>query len=183
MSGPWIAAFGALTVVVGLLAVITLGTLRRVLMALDRPSGTSASFDLGGLPLLASVPRLELRQRANGSVQFPSVVDETSIVLLMESQCAPCRDLTKALNRTDGRVNGVPVVALLEDTDEGRSFPVPEAIQVYYGDSSEIARAFATTATPYAFVIDNTGVVLERGIPNDLADLKEMAAHQRGGAD
>jgi hypothetical protein len=179
VTTPWIVAYGVLAATTIFLGLIVIGILRRVVPILDRHS--EGGLDFGGLGVMARVPSIELDDRQGRSIEFTAAIQEPTIVLLMESMCGPCRQLSAALRRTDGHVDGIPIIAVLEDSDEARAFPVPDSIETLYGDRAVVSSAFATAATPYAFTIDEGGVVLERRIANDFDDLKLMARHQKGG--
>jgi hypothetical protein len=178
MTAPWVAVVVLLALVVVLNATVTLGVLRRAIVMLDRAS--VPTFDVGGLPLLAHVPPIVLRDRAGAIVQFPDVLDEPAVIVLMESGCGPCRGLAKGLSRR-APDSQVPVIALLEDSVAAREFPLPDDLLVLYGERTEITAAFATPATPYAIVVDESGRVLQQGVPSSTADLNHMASHQKGG--
>lgn len=178
MSTPWVAVVVLLALVVVLNVTVTLGVLRRAIMVLDRASVTT--LDVGGLPLLTRVPQIPLHDRAGSVVQFPDVLTEPAIVVLMESGCGPCRALAKGLSR---RAPGaqMPVIAILDDSVAAREFPLAPDLLVLYGERAEISAAFAATATPYAIVVDESGRVLDQRVPGSIADLDHMAKHQKGG--
>ncbi len=190
MTAPWIAVVVLLALVVVLNTTITLGVLRRALVVLDRASGSgsdvggvpkaSSALDFGALPLLSTPSPVHLRDRNGEDVTFPTAVSTTLIVLLMESGCEPCKALIKSIERSSREVT-LPIVALLDDSEAARRLPMPASIRPLHGSRDEIANAFATSATPFAFVLGAGGVVLERGVANDRHDLEEMTRNQKGG--
>lgn len=183
MSAPWVAAFVGLALVVVAQAVVTLGIVRKLMPLIERvgePVGPG--MDLGGLPLLSRVPQLNLRDaNGGGEVSFPATVDETSIVLLVESGCAPCATLAGVLRREQALEDALPIITI-SDVDAVAKFRFPEWVTSLVGDRQQIVSAFETSATPYGFVITADGVVLEHGAVNDRRDIESMTHNQRGGA-
>jgi hypothetical protein len=178
MTAPWVVVVVLLALVVALNATVTLGVLRRAIVVLDRAS--IPAFDVGGLRLLTQVPPILLRDHTGAAVQFPDVLDEPAVVVLMESSCGPCRGLAKGLSRR-APSSHVPVIAILDDSAAAREFPLPADLPVFYGERTEITAAFATAATPYAIAVDESGRVLGQGVPGSTADINNMARHQKGG--
>jgi hypothetical protein len=182
MTTPWAIGFVALAIVVLAEGVVILGVLRRVIPALEQGgNGTSASFELGALPLLTRVPDLHLVDGGGGHVDFPVVLSETTIVLLVEAGCAPCATLAGVLRREKDLIEGLPIT-VISDREAPAVFGLPDWITVLTGERSEITAAFGTSATPYGFVLGAGGIVLERGVANDRSDLVRMTRNQRGGA-
>jgi hypothetical protein len=181
MTTPWAISFVALAFVVFALAVVILGVLRRVIPLLEQTGGgSSSSFELGALPLLARVPDLHLADSSGGHVDFPVSLAETTIVLLVEASCAPCATLAGVLRRERHLADGLPIT-VISDREAPAVFGLPEWITVLTGERSAITAAFGTSATPYGFVLGAGGIVLERGVVNDRPDLVRMTRNQRGG--
>lgn len=180
MTTPWIIAYVVLAAVVAVQTAVVLGVLRRVIPLLD-DSPQSAELELGGLPLLSKVAPLDLTDQHGERVQFPALVAETTIVLLMENSCIPCRTLSGSIGRSRDLASELPIVAILDGDESTRAFALPDWVNVLYGERSAVATAFGTSATPFAFVLDPAGVVIERGVANDRADLHAMTRNQKGG--
>jgi hypothetical protein len=73
-------------------------------------------------------------------------------------------------------VAGVPFVVVSNAQPE---VPYPVTLPVLYDPNGAATKALDNRATPQAYVLDPTGLVLHRRVPGSLADLEEMAREQR----
>jgi hypothetical protein len=185
MSGLWIAAFAALTLLVLLLAVVQVGLLRRVTAVLERAEaavrdGGSAAGD--GLAPGARIQPFVAASLQGRPVRSDEVRGE-SIWLLLSAGCGPCQLLAADLRRApDGAGLGMPLRVLLDSHDDARELDLPAWIQVLVAGEQAAARSFRTSGTPHAFAA-NDGVVTAQTIPNRVADLRRLAARARGEPD
>lgn len=182
MTGPWIAGFVTLAVLVAVLAVVVLGVLRRVAPVLERAEGITrdvAEVDpqdiIGGLRIGSSAPNFTVTDR-HGHAWTTGAADHVGrvVYLLVEPDCAFCETLVEDLR---GAVEPMPVPLLLVSLadDEGRKFVggIDDPMITLLFQDGEASSAFRTTATPYAFVVEN-GVIVNRGHPNRLRSLLEL---------
>ena len=183
MSGPWIAGFVALWVVTLLLATLVIGLLRRVNNVLETAERRVASAPgvpgIGGAAPGTAIGAFEADlDGATVSSQdlFPAVF------LFLATGCAPCLELAPQLGSLGREVDGVPLYVVLEDTPEGREFPVPPEVPVVYQRERAVSDAFETHATPQAFAVDATGTVVEQTVPGTTKQLRELAARSKAPA-
>jgi hypothetical protein len=181
VSWPWVVAFVLLWLTLLAVAVVLLGLLRRIVPVLERAEqtiGQGGPLDLGLSPgsTVGSFPV----SRVDGEpATFPELLETTSIALLLEASCEPCRHLLADLRESRDAVE-VPLKVLLEDTAEARKLVDGVPVDVLYVRDRAAARAFQTSATPHAFTVDPEGLVLEKRVPSGLGDLRAMADVQRG---
>ena len=178
MTGPWLAAFVVLWVLVLLLAVLVLGVLRRVVPVLDRLERGQAQAAGGfGLPVGSELPGFEARDREGGAVTGDAI-PRPGIVLFLDPECRPCRKLADELRSAAANLSRVPLAFVAPDTGAGRQL-VPPAGLVLLQTGQAISRAFQTSITPHAFLIDANGRVSDQTIPESVADLNALAARLR----
>jgi hypothetical protein len=184
MSAPWIAAFVALWLVVVLVVVVVLGFLRRATSVLEVAEQRLASvlrsgIDLGGVAPGSIMSLFELRDRTGTTVSSDTLIDEPTLLLFLSPNCAPCKRLVAELRGTD--IDGLPFVVVLEDTAGAGEYPLADDVRLLFQTGQSVSQLFESTVTPQAFVVDIGGFVLERVIPNSLADLRQVALRQKGG--
>jgi thiol-disulfide isomerase/thioredoxin len=180
MSGPWIAAFVCLTVLVMLLALMVLGVMRRMVGVLERAERMLAN-ELDGISLLSAVPTFEVIDRAGQIVSSQQILKETSLLLFLESGCAPCRAIASDLAESNGLIGSLPLIVVAGEEGLDDDFKLSPKIAVVRQRNREVARLFKSVATPHAFVVDEDGVVLDRVIPGARRDLERMAERQAAG--
>jgi hypothetical protein len=180
MSASWIAAFAALALVVTALAVVVLGLLRRIAPVLERveavhEGGTHVDRDdlIGGLHIGSRIPLVTALDE-HGREQTLDSGDQPAVYLIVEPGCAFCETLVEDL-RSSAEVLPVHIFLICDDDDEGRQFVAgihAPNVGVFF-QNGEVSTAFRTTATPYAFVVENRNVV-SRGHPNRLRSLLDL---------
>jgi hypothetical protein len=174
MTGPWLVAFVVLWALVLLLGVLVLGVLRRVAPILDRLEEQQQTVPGFGLPAGTRVPAFEARDREGKAVDADAI-PRPGIVLFLEPGCRPCEKLVKELRSGAVKLDGVPLVFVAPDTDEGREL-VPPIGLLMLQTGRDISRAFQTSVTPHAFLIDADGRLSNQTIPESIADLNFLAA-------
>jgi thiol-disulfide isomerase/thioredoxin len=186
VSAPWIAAFAALSTLVGLIVVVLLGFLRRASAVLEEAEARLSAFTthatLGGAAPGTQVPEFTLEDAYGGSVSSAELLSSGAVVLFMESGCGPCRSLAASLSSRAYEAE-VPLYVILDDSPEGRRFPVPPATAVLYQAGRAASRAFASVSTPQAFAVDAQGVVLDLIVPGTEKDIERLATRVTEGGD
>lgn len=179
MTGPWIAAFLALWAVVVLLAVLTLGLLRRVAPALEqveRAAGVGRMMEDLGLPAGAVVPPFEVTDAAGRRVPFADVGPQDRVVLFVDANCPACDAVTTALARRPGPVD-LPVVVVPGPATEADHYAALRAagLELVTQPDGAASSAFRQRAFPLAFAVAGDTVVASK-IPGSVADLERLAA-------
>ena len=184
MSAAWIAAFGLLWAVVGVMAVTILGVLRRVANVLEAAEARLAAHqgDLGA-SVRSIIPPFELFDGEGRAIPSEELVREPTVLLFMDSHCQACGQVAEQLTGIGASIDGIPFAVIMDDSPEGHEFPFPPGLRVLYQRDDAISHAFQNRATPQAYAIDEGGFVLARRVPESLVDLRFMAWFQREGGD
>jgi hypothetical protein len=180
MTTPWLVAFTLLWAFVILVAFVLVGALRRVTNVLEKAE-TQLAAEGSGVGVMTVVPEFELYRRDGTTISSAELVVEPTIVLFMESSCRPCKQLAVDLDGFDDKVDEVPFVVVLDDTQPAREFPISPGVRVLYERGHAVSDLFQSVVTPQAFVLDVGGVVLDRKRPRDYSALRQMAWWQREG--
>jgi hypothetical protein len=109
-------------------------------------------------------------------VLFEELVTQPTLLLVMSNHCAACLKLAEQLEGVGDSVAGVPLVVV---TNADPEVPYPATLPVLYDPNGAATKSLDNRATPQAYVLDTTGLVLDRRVPGSLADLEEMAREQR----
>ena len=182
MSAPWVAAFAALWLVTLLNTALVLGGLRRIANVLERAEARlPAEEPTFGKAVGSAVDPFHLVDESGADVPWNGFVREPTILLFMSTGCVACTDLAGRLRDVDEQVDGVPLVVVMDDSPEARRELLPAGLRVLYQRDGAATRALENRATPQAYVLDPSGVVLSRGVPTALDDLHDLARFQRGG--
>jgi methylamine dehydrogenase accessory protein MauD len=148
-------------------ALRALGLLRWRLEQLE--ATTPSRLGRSGLKAGKKAPAFTLPTVAGGEVSLHDFAGRKVLLVLMHPGCGPCHGLTPELNRLQD-AGGVQVLVVqngdLETVrkwaDEHRPrFPV--AVQ----ERLSLSTRYEAFATPFAFLIDERGVIASRGIINN----------------
>jgi hypothetical protein len=186
MTGPWIAAFVVLWVVVLAESFLLLGVFRRVWAGLEdarfRLDAIRFGVTFGGAAPGTLVPRFEVYDRVGHPVPSESLFGEPSVVVFLDHDCEPCIDLAAELSASDRDGIGVPLIVI---TDEywGRVEPAfRDEVRVFSQRARAASQAFQSSATPQGFAVATGGTVVAHAIVNRLDDVRRLAReHERGG--
>lgn len=182
MSWPWIAAIVATWVLMLLLAIVVLGTLRRIGAVLEQAElSLRGGFEavIGGALAGTRLPPFALQTRDGEEVRSDELLSSPALFLFVDANCGPCRTLVPQLADAGRAIDGLPLFVVTGSVD---GLAVPETIALFFEtDRREAAQAFQGPATPQAFVVSDN-IVVERSIPNRLHDLHELvnAARRKG---
>jgi hypothetical protein len=178
VTAPWIATVAALWVVVVILAFAVLGGLRRATTIFEsfEASGVEPQF---GAPVMSAVEPFELFDRDGKLQTWLDFVEGATILLFTSPRCPACTQLVRHLEGVGRYVDDVPLTVVMNDTPEGRAVEFPPELHVLYQRDAVATKSFNNRATPQAYVVDGTGIVLDRRVPSSLDDLREMAQFQR----
>jgi hypothetical protein len=184
VSTPWVAAFAALWLVTLLNTAVVLGGLRRIANVLERAEARLPGAEPAlGAEVGSAVDPFLLFDENGDDVAWEEFVREPTILLLMSPHCVACRNLAEHLVGPRKHVRGVPLVVVMDDSPEGRREPLPPGLNVLYQRDGAATQALRNRATPQAYVLDRSGVVLSRRVPATLGDLRDLAwFQQKGGA-
>jgi hypothetical protein len=177
VTGPWIAAFVVLWLLVLALAFLHLGVLRRILPVLEAAErhGHGARFGLGGLPAGTPLPDFEVETEAGDPVHTRDLRNRQAVWLLASPGCEPCEALAAELREAGEPALGVPLLAISDVSETELTLGLPPGVTTLYQRQGAAADALRTDATPHALAVDARGVVVATTTPNTLDDLRALA--------
>jgi len=183
LNAWWIIAFVSLWLVVMIVAVILLGYLRRVTAILERAeiAVTSGQVNFGGARVGMQVGQFEVLDSAGRHVASDELLASEAIYILLHSGCEPCRHLVAKLRGLPP--DGVPVIAVVDDTPAGREFELPDHLRNLFDPDGSIGLAFKSGGTPQAFAVAAGGIVIDLIVPGSVADIEQLARSLRKGGD
>jgi methylamine dehydrogenase accessory protein MauD len=173
MNPWWLVSYVALWLVVLLLGFLLLGALRALGLQgwrLEQLEATTPSrVGRSGLKPGAVAPDFTLPDAAGGEVALSDFAGRRVLLVFTQSGCGPCNRVMPELNRLQaaGRLqvlvvnNGEPEETRAWAAGARARFPI--AVQ----DRYSLSRRFEVFATPFAFLIDEKGVITSKGIVNN----------------
>jgi hypothetical protein len=180
MSGPWLAAFVALWIVVMVLAGLVLGLLRRVEGILTRAESHSAAMIITpkfGLHPGELVPAFMGHDASGRPVDSSDVLSAAPLVFLfVEEGCRPCGQLVTDL-ATEGWQANTPLVLVASNQLKSREWLNRSlgGVSVLFEENNRISDAFATGVTPNAFLVGDRRTVIAQFGPASLSALRSWA--------
>ena len=183
MSLPWIAVVVSQTVVIMVLALVQIGTLRRLLPLVEHASQPPAASPPPppGPPSGTVLPDVTVRLGNGGTVSTAQLLGQPFVMLFVEQDCASCRSLLQQLaspiqDPPHGPAHFASPARLYIVADPHRlnGLPVPTWATPLLDPASRISQALGITATPMAVAIDAAGTVTASAIPGGAADLERL---------
>lgn len=173
MSGVWIASYVALWIVV-LTLVIMLLILYRQLgeLFLATPEGRSRD----GIPVGHRAPTFTLEDQSGNLVVLPS--SKPVLLVFGLPTCGPCRtlmpDLVTFATQNQERVAVYFVAG--QDKEANQRFAQEYSVPFPLLTQSElhIAQRYKVRQSPFAFYIDESGIVRAKAIVNRLSQLQQL---------
>ena len=170
MNSVWLTSTLALWAAVLLLGFLLLGTLRALGLLrwrLEQLEATTPSrLGRSGLKAGKKAPAFILPAAAGSEISLHHFAGHKVLLVFMQPACGPCSAITPELNRLQDAgevqvlvVHNGDVETVRKWADEHRPrFPV--ALQ----DRLSLSKRYEVFATPFAFLIDEHGVIASRGI-------------------
>lgn len=178
MSTSWIVAVLALWTLVLLLAVLLLGTLRRLAPLLERAELAIQRSRPGGLESGATVPDFEAVDADGERLTAVDLEQRRSIVLLVDRDCPPCKQLVGEIAAADPRVLEFELFAIYGERALHSGFPSVVGVRTLVQVDGSVSRAFQSISTPHVFALDGRRVV-DSGTPNTIEGLRHLALRLR----
>jgi len=174
MSTAWTIGFAVLAFFVFFLGLLELGTLRRVADVLERAEIKPRvdEHPAGGLEPGSPVPAFTGELSGGGRITSEELVGSPYLVVFARSGCAACNTLLRELLDTVGF--GARVLVVVNDFTDAPELVDAAGITVVRQVQRGVARAFKTSATPHAFMVDANGMIAANRITNSLADLRQL---------
>ena len=180
MTGPWIVAFIALSLIACLNAFVTAGLLRRstrLLESVESALKTSAPTIAGGVAVGSRLPRFIAKDQRGRIVDSSRMVDRPGVLLLLSPTCEPCQGLVADLGSADARIS-IPILVVSDGAFRAAEETALRnaGVEILYQEDDAVSRALDTSSTPHAFIFDRGGVVTSKGFPNTFSDLARLIA-------
>lgn len=167
-----------------LMALVIVGILRRIGPILEHAESRIAAAVqngafLGGIPVSSRAPEFRVLEK-NGDREYgreltsAELIRTPTILLFMEANCEPCKQLAQGLEPDVDEIEGIPFRVILHE-DEGRPEWIPRGVPVLYERHQELSQAFENIATPQAYLLDAGRIVLQKHVARSISDLQEMA--------
>ena len=180
MSGPWLAAFVTLWILVMVLAGLLLGLLRRVEGILTRAESHAAAMFITpnfGLRPGELVPAFVGQDADGRTVDSSEVLSEAPLVFLfVEEGCRPCGQLVTDL-ATEGWQASTPLIVIASNQLKSREWlnECPAGVSLVFEEDRHISDAFSTGTTPNAFLVGDQRTVIAQFVPASLSALRSWA--------
>ncbi len=169
LNALWLVSYVAIWVVVLSLGFLLLGTLRAVGLLrwrLEQLELTIPSrLGRNGLKVGKKAPDFTLPSTTGAEVALHDFAGRKVLLVFTQSGCGPCQQIMPELNRLGG--GDLQILVLNKGDAEAARHLVPEAQErfpVLVQDGLDLSRKYEAFATPFAFLIDEKGVVASKGI-------------------
>jgi hypothetical protein len=177
VSNAWIAAYAVLWLTVLVVTFTMVGIVRRISSVLEGLEQRLATPPDMGAEINSIVSPFELVDADGQTVGFDEFVQEPTIMLMSANACPACRKLLGELDGVGDSIYGVPLVIVTNADDAETQYP--SGIPVLYEPEAAATMALDNRVNPQAYVLDPSGLVLDRRVPGSLSDFRAMAREQR----
>ncbi len=178
MSGPWVAAFITLTVLVLLLTVTVIGLMRRTALVLERAESAISTLPGPGVAMGVGpgteVPAFETTNSAGDRWRSHRERGRPRVMLFVDAGCAPCERLINEIQASPVSLGDAELVMVTREPD-GRLSDLGNRYTVLMDTDGAVSEAFGTSITPNAFAVDADGVVVAREVPASAEALARLA--------
>lgn len=175
-----------LWLLVGLLAFLLLGALRALGLLswrLEQLEATTPSrLGRSGLKIGKKAPDFTLPSVAGGEVSLHDFVGRKVLLVFVQSGCSPCEQIVPELNRLHGK--GEPRVLVVNNGDHASAARWAEEVQAQFPvliqEQLSLSKRYQAFATPFAFLIDERGIIRSTGIAANRQHLGYILSGARG---
>ena len=160
----WILVLALGFLLLGALRV--LGLLRWRLEQLE--ATTPSRLNRNGLKPGKKAPDFTLPSVAGTELSLSGFAGRKVLLVFVQSGCGPCRQITPELNRLQGKGEVQVLVVSNGDSEANRKWAgeVRARFPVLTQERLSLSRRYEAFATPFAFLIDDKGVIRSAGIVN-----------------
>jgi thiol-disulfide isomerase/thioredoxin len=177
VSNAWIAAYAVLWLTVLVVTFTMVGIVRRITSVLEVLERRLATPPDMGAEIGSTVSPFELVDADGQTVGFEELVQEPTIMLVSANGCPACRKLLDQLDGVGDSIDGVPFVVVTNADDAETHYP--PGVRVLYEPELAASTALDNHVNPQAYILDPTGLVLDRRVAGSLSDFQAMAREQR----
>jgi methylamine dehydrogenase accessory protein MauD len=161
----WIAV-----IAVGFLLLGTLRALGLVQWRLDQLEATRPSrINREGLKPGRKAPGFRLPRVDGGECSLDDYAGKRVLLVFVQTNCGPCHEVVPALNRLQhsGELKVLAINNAEPEEAQQWAAEVNAGFPVLVQDRLEISKKYQVFATPFAFLIDERGVIASTGIVNN----------------
>jgi hypothetical protein len=178
MSWPWIIAFGALWVLVLVLAMLVLGMLRRIAPLLAEAENiVRQQHDLpddDGIPLGSEVPKFELIDAEGDIVRPGESLALPAVFLFVQSGCEPCQELTADISEHANSFAGTRMYVITAGDPNEYDMLRARGFSVFGQPDGQASAAFKQREFPNAFAVDRDSRVISKMTRDSVDDLERL---------
>jgi peroxiredoxin len=187
LNALWIASYVLMWLLIGFLGFLLLGTLRALGLLkwrLEQLEATMPSrLGRSGLKPGKKAPDFTLRSVAGPEVSLHDFAGHKVFLVFTQAGCGPCRQIMPELNRLDGREHQVLVLNKGNSEETGKwAADLGVRFPVLVQDGLDISKKYEAFATPFAFLINEKGVVASRGIISNKQHIGYVLSGAGGGS-
>ncbi len=170
MSIWWIISYIALWLFVLLLGFLVLGTLRALGILrwqLEQLQATTPSrLGRDGLRLGKKAPAFRLPSADGKDIALSDFAGRKVLLVFTQSGCSPCKAIVPELNRLERRGAHQVLVVNNAAPDKTRAWAseVEARFPVLAQEDYALSKRFQAFATPFAFLIDEKGIITSKGL-------------------
>jgi methylamine dehydrogenase accessory protein MauD len=155
-----------LVLFVGFLLLGTLRSLGLLRWRLEQLEATTPSrLGRSGLKIGKKAPEFTLPSVVGGDIALHAFAGRKVLLVFTQSGCGPCQDIMPELNQVGRR--GLQVLVVNRGNVESTRAWAAELkahFPMLVEDGLELSRKYEVLATPFAFLIDEKGVIASKGI-------------------
>jgi len=170
MNIALLTAVIVLSALVLFLGFLVLGTLRALGLLTWRveqlETVTPSRIGRDGLKLGKKAPDFTLPSAANGEASLHDFRGRKLLLVFTQSGCGPCRTIIPELNRVNDKGEHQVLVVNNGDLEQTRKWvtEVEARFPVLAQEKFNLSKRYEVFATPFAFLIDEQGLVASKGI-------------------
>jgi methylamine dehydrogenase accessory protein MauD len=196
MTGDWsllnalgLASYVVLWIGVLFLAFLLLGTLRSLGLLrwrLEQLEATTPSrLGRRGLRLGKKAPDFSLPSVSGGEIALHDFGGRQVLLVFTQAGCAPCQQIVPELNRLHESREHQVLVVNNSGPDVTRKWvsDVNARFPVVMQEGLTLSRRYEVFATPFAFLIDENGVIRSKGIINNRQHIGFVLSGSRDAAE
>jgi methylamine dehydrogenase accessory protein MauD len=184
MGTVWLVSYVVLWGVVLFLVLLLLGTLRALGLLSWRlqqlEATTPSHLGRSGLKPGQSAPDFTLPSVAGSEVALHDFAGRRVLLVFTQTGCEPCHEIVPELQRLDDRHLQVLVVNNGEaDATRRWAGELRVRFPVVVQERFSLSRRYEVFATPFAFLIDEQGVIRSTGIINNAQQMRYVLSGAR----
>jgi methylamine dehydrogenase accessory protein MauD len=170
MNTLWLVSYVILWGIVLATSFLLFGTLRSLGLLQWRLDELDATRPVRkgreGLPLGVRAPDFELPSAAGGNVALRDFTGHQRLLVFTQSGCGPCHDVAPELNRIHDKGELQVLVVNNGEGDDARDWATATRARfpVLGQEKFSVSKRYEVFATPFAFLIDEQGIVRSKGI-------------------